>query len=111
MLWQKICAAEKEDVNDAVKSARDAFKGEWSNFLPQQRSKILRNIGDKLLENAELLGSIETKDTGKMFKETKFQANYIAEFYYYYAGLVDKIEGSTLPIDKPDMQVFTTRVP
>ena len=46
-----------------------------------------------------------------MLKETKFQANYIAEFYYYYAGLVDKIEGSTLPIDKPDMQVFTTRVP
>ena len=46
-----------------------------------------------------------------MFKETKFQANYIAEFYYYYAGLVDKIEGSTLPIDKLEMQVFTTRVP
>jgi aldehyde dehydrogenase (NAD+)/betaine-aldehyde dehydrogenase len=46
-----------------------------------------------------------------MYKETKFQANYIAEFYYYYAGLVDKIEGSTLPIDKQDMQVFTTRVP
>ena len=46
-----------------------------------------------------------------MLKETKFQANYIAEFYYYYAGLADKIEGSTLPIDKPDMQVFTTREP
>ena len=58
-----------------------------------------------------MLGTIETRDTGKMFKETKFQANYIAEFYYYYAGLADKIEGSTLPIDKPDMQVFTSREP
>ena len=109
--WATINAATKEDVNEAVKAASDAFKGEWSNFLPQQRSKILRAIGDKLLENAALLGSIETKDTGKIFKETKFQANYIAEFYYYYAGLVDKIEGSTLPIDKLEMQVFTTRVP
>ena len=109
--WAEIAAAEKEDVNNAVISASDAFNGEWSNFLPQQRSKLLRVIGDKLFENAELLGTIETKDTGKMFKETKFQANYIAEFYYYYAGLIDKIEGSTLPIDKPDMQVFTTRVP
>ena len=109
--WAKISAAEKDDVNSAVEAASEAFKGEWSKFLPQQRSKVLRNIGDKLLENAELLGTIETKDTGKMFKETKFQAKYIAEFYYYYAGLVDKIEGSTLPIDKPDMQVFTTRVP
>jgi len=109
--WAEISAAEKEDVNDAVKAASNAFHGEWSKFLPQQRSKVLRSIGDKLLENAELLGTIETKDTGKMFKETKFQANYIAEFYYYYAGLVDKIEGSTLPIDKLEMQVFTTRVP
>ena len=109
--WAEISAAEKKDVNNAVKAANDAFHGEWSKFLPQQRSRVLRAIGDKLLENAELLGAIETKDTGKMFKETKFQANYIAEFYYYYAGLVDKIEGSTLPIDKLEMQVFTTRVP
>ena len=109
--WAKINAANAEDVNDAVQAAVDAFNGKWSKSLPQQRIKVLRSIGDKLIENAELLGSIESKDTGKMFKETKFQANYIAEFYYYYAGLVDKIEGSTLPIDKHDLQVFTTRVP
>ena len=109
--WAKISAADAEDVNDAVQAAVDAFNSDWSKSLPQQRIKVLRSIGDKLIENAELLGSVETKDTGKMFKETKFQANYIAEFYYYYAGLVDKIEGSTLPIDKPEMQVFTTRVP
>ena len=109
--WANIAAAGEEDVNDAVNAASEAFKGEWSEFLPKQRSKVLRTIGDLLLENTDLLGKIETKDTGKILKETKFQANYIAEFYYYYAGLVDKIEGSTLPIDKPDMQVFTTRVP
>ena len=109
--WAEISAADINDVNNAVKAASEAFNGEWSKFLPQQRSKVLRTIGDKLIENAELLGTIETRDTGKIFKETKFQANYIAEFYYYYAGLVDKIEGSTLPIDKTEMQVFTTRVP
>ena len=109
--WAKISAANAEDVNDAVQAAFNAFNDEWSKSLPQQRIKVLRSIGDKLIENAELLGTIETKDTGKLLKETKFQANYIAEYYYYYAGLVDKIEGSTLPIDKPDMQVFTTRVP
>lgn len=109
--WAEICEANAEDVNDAVQAAYNAFNGQWSKSLPQQRIKVLRSIGDKLKENAELLGTIETKDTGKIFKETKFQANYIAEFYYYYAGLVDKIEGSTLPIDKPEMQVFTTRVP
>ena len=109
--WAEIAEAQEKDVNDAVNAAHEAFHGEWSKFLPQQRGNFLRAIGDQLKENAELLGTIETRDTGKMYKETKFQANYIAEFYYYYAGLVDKIEGSTLPIDKQDMQVFTTRVP
>ena len=109
--WATIAEAKSEDVNNAVEAAYNAFHGEWSSFLPNQRGEFLRAIGDQLKLNAELLGTIETRDTGKMFKETKFQANYIAEFYYYYAGLADKIEGSTLPIDKPDMQVFTTREP
>jgi len=109
--WTTIAEAKSEDVNNAVEAAHNAFHGEWSSFLPNKRGEFLRSIGDQLKQNAELLGAIETRDTGKMFKETKFQANYIAEFYYYYAGLADKIEGSTLPIDKPDMQVFTSREP
>ena len=50
-------------------------------------------------------------DTGKLFRETKTQANYIAEYYDYFAGLADKVEGTVIPIDKPDMQVTTTRIP
>ena len=46
-----------------------------------------------------------------MFRETKTQANYIAEYYEYFAGLADKVEGTVVPIDKEDMQVTTTRVP
>ena len=46
-----------------------------------------------------------------MFRETKTQANYIAEYYDYFAGLADKVEGTVVPIDKEDMQVTTTRVP
>ena len=109
--FAEICAAEEFEVNLAVEAATNAFKGDWSKLLPFQRSKYLRAIGDQLKDKAELLGTIETKDTGKLYKETKFQASYIAEYYYYYAGLVDKIEGSTLPIDKEDMHVFTSRVP
>ncbi|PPR42510.1 MAG: putative aldehyde dehydrogenase AldA [Alphaproteobacteria bacterium MarineAlpha5_Bin11] len=109
--WATFAESNSNDVNEAVEAAYNAFHGEWSKMLPSKRAYFLRCIGDQLKENAELLGSIETRDTGKLYKETKFQANYIAEYYYYYAGLVDKIEGTTLPIDKPDMQVFTTREP
>ena len=58
-----------------------------------------------------MLGEIETIDTGKLYRETKKQAVYIAEYYDYYAGLADKVEGTVLPIDKPNVQAITTRIP
>ena len=109
--WAVVPEATAKDVDKAVKSAQKAFEGKWSNLFPRERAKYLKEIANQLRENAELLGKIETIDTGKLFKETKTQANYIAEYYDYYAGLADKVEGTVLPIDKPNMQVITTRVP
>ena len=109
--WAVVPEASASDVDRAVKAAQKAFEGEWPKLLPRERGKYLRAIADKLRENAELLGEIETIDTGKLFRETKKQANYIAEYYDYYAGMADKVEGTVLPIDKPNIQAITTRVP
>ena len=109
--WALVPEASAKDVDKAVKAAQKAFEGEWPKLFPRERGKFLRKIGNQLRENAELLGKIETTDTGKLFKETNKQANYIAEYYDYYAGLADKIEGTVLPIDKPNIQVITTRMP
>ena len=64
-----------------------------------------------MAEKSEPLGRTESVDTGKMLKETRWQAKYIAEFFHFYAGCADKISGETLPIDKPDLFVFTNREP
>ena len=109
--WAIVPEASAKDVDKAVQAAQKAFGGEWPKLLPRQRGKFLRAIGEKLRENAELLGKIETIDTGKLFRETNKQAHYIAEYYDYYAGLADKVEGTVLPIDKPNIQAVTTRVP
>ena len=109
--WALVPEASAKDVDKAVKAAQKAFEGEWPKLFPRERGNFLRKIGNQLRENAELLGKIETTDTGKLFKETNKQANYIAEYYDYYAGLADKIEGTVLPIDKPNIQVITTRIP
>ena len=109
--WAKVPEASAEDVDKAVKAAHKAFEGEWSKLLPRDRAKYLRLIGQKLRENSKMLGEIETIDTGKLFRETNKQANYIAEYYDYYAGLADKVEGTVLPIDKPNVQAITTRIP
>ena len=80
-------------------------------MAPTQRGHCLRRLADLLAERSEELGTVETRDTGKLLKETRWQAKYIAEFFHFYAGAADKISGETLPIDKPDMFVFTNREP
>ena len=110
-VWATVPEANEKDVDKAVQSAQKAFENNWSKLHPKDRAKYLRLIADQLRENAEHLGKIETIDTGKLFRETKTQANYIAEYYDYFAGLADKVEGTVVPIDKPDMQVTTTRIP
>jgi (Z)-2-((N-methylformamido)methylene)-5-hydroxybutyrolactone dehydrogenase len=109
--WATVPEATYKDVDKAVKAAQKAFEKSWSNLHPRERARYLRSLANQLRDNAEHLGTIETKDTGKIFRETKTQANYIAEYYDYFAGLADKVEGTVVPIDKPDMQVTTTRIP
>lgn len=110
--WAEIPEATAGDVDRAVKSAHRAFsEGPWASATPTERGRHLRRLADLLADKSEELGRTETIDTGKMLKETRWQAKYIAEFFHYYAGCADKIHGDTLPIDKPDLCVFTMREP
>jgi acyl-CoA reductase-like NAD-dependent aldehyde dehydrogenase len=110
--WARIPEATAADVDRAVRAADRAFTtGPWAAMTPSQRGKCLRRLGDLLAERSEDLGRTETIDTGKMLKETRWQAKYIADFFHFYAGAADKISGDVLPIDKPDLLVFTNREP
>jgi acyl-CoA reductase-like NAD-dependent aldehyde dehydrogenase len=110
--WASIPEATAEDVARAVEAAHAAcFDGPWSRMSPTERGHRLRRLADLLAQDADRLGETETRDTGKMLKETRWQARYVSEFYHFYAGCADKIHGETLPIDKPDMFVFTQREP
>ena len=108
--WATIPEASAEDVAQAVQAAHRAF-GDWAATTPTARGQFLRNLADLLADKSEELGRIETIDSGKILAETRWQAKYIADFFHYYAGCADKIHGQTLPIDKPDLMVFTHREP
>jgi aldehyde dehydrogenase (NAD+) len=110
--WARVPEASAADVDRAVRAADRAFtSGPWAAMTPSQRGKCLRKLGDLLADRSEDLGRAETIDTGKMLKETRWQAKYISEFFHFYAGAADKIAGEVLPIDKPDLFVFTNREP
>ncbi|HBN31836.1 MAG TPA: carnitine dehydratase, partial [Rhodobacteraceae bacterium] len=111
-VWSRVPEATAEDVDRAVRAAhRAGTEGPWARMTPSERGKCLRKLAELLVEKSEELGRTESIDTGKMLKETRWQAAYIAEFFQFYAGCADKISGETLPIDKSDMFVFTKREP
>ncbi|WP_187430337.1 (Z)-2-((N-methylformamido)methylene)-5-hydroxybutyrolactone dehydrogenase [Roseobacter fucihabitans] len=110
--WAIMPEARADDVNAAVEAAAAAFMSqEWSGMTASARGKLLFRLADLIAQNAQSLAELETRDTGKIIRETSAQIAYVAEYYRYYAGLADKIEGAHLPIDKPDMEVWLRREP
>ena len=78
-VWSRVPEATEEDVNRAVGAAwRAGEEAPWKTMAPTQRGHCLRRLGDLLAGKSEDLGRIETRDTGKMFKETRWQAQYIS---------------------------------
>lgn len=101
-----------EDVELAVSAAQQAFtQGEWSQLTATVRGHYLRKLGDLIAERAAELAEIEVKDNGKLFAEMYMQLKYIPQWYYYFAGLADKVEGRVLPSDKPDAFNYTRYEP
>jgi len=106
--WAIMPEARETEVNCAVSAARRAFtQGQWPKLTATQRGKLLYKLADWVEENAGYLAELETRDTGKIIRETASQIAYVADYYRYYAGCADKLEGAVLPIDKADMQVWT----
>jgi (Z)-2-((N-methylformamido)methylene)-5-hydroxybutyrolactone dehydrogenase len=110
--WALIPRGGVEDANRAVEAAYRAFtEGEWPKLTATARGALLRKLGDLIAENAEHLAAIEVRDNGKLIAEMRAQLNYLPQWYYYYGGLADKIEGSVIPSDKPGMFNYTLYEP
>ncbi|SDN41593.1 aldehyde dehydrogenase [Ensifer sp. YR511] len=110
--WAEIPHCNSDDAVAAIEAAHKAFtRGPWSTMSATNRGKLMRKLGDLIARDAEKLASIETRDNGKLFAEMHGQLRYIPEWFYYFGGLADKIEGGVLPIDKPDLFTYTRREP
>lgn len=110
--WARMPAASAADVDRAVRAAHRAFiDSPWSRLQAGQRGRLLYALADLLAAQADELAALETADTGKIRRETRAQILYVAEYYRYYAGLADKLQGAHLPVDKADLEAYTRREP
>jgi len=110
--WAKFPRAGADDVDRAVAAARKAFtSGEWPKLTATQRGHLLRKLGDLIAERADDLAATEVRDNGKLLAEMGMQLKYVPQWYYYFGGLADKIEGAVTPIDKPEHFHYTRHEP
>jgi len=110
--WALIPRGNAADVDRAVRAAHKAFTtGEWPKLSASRRGVLLRKLGDLITEKSKYLAEIEVRDNGKLYAEMSAQTAYMAQWYHYYGGLADKIEGAVIPTDKADVFNYTRYEP
>ncbi len=111
-VWAQVARGNAEDVDRAVQAAKTAFDtGEWAQMRPTQRGKLLVRLAEIIEREAVRLGELEVQDNGKLIAEMGAQTRYLAEWYRYFGGMADKVEGAVLPSDRPGIFNFTRYEP
>ncbi|XP_072998504.1 aldehyde dehydrogenase family 2 member C4-like [Typha latifolia] len=107
-----VAAGDKEDVNLAVKAAREAFDhGKWPRMSGYERGRIMTRFADLIEQNVDELAALESLDAGKLFFLTKIvDIKASADALRYFAGAADKVHGETVKI-AGEFQGYTLREP
>ena len=99
------------DVDRCVEASRRALQGaEWKKMDPAQRGRVLNKMAAVTYEKAKELAVVESSNNGKTFREALSEIRYGAWTLEYFAGLTDKIEGTTIPVPGSRLN-YTLRQP
>ena len=111
-VWARLPRGRAADAERAVEAAQRAFLApSWSGLSATRRGELLRHLAQLIERDAEHLGSIEQRDNGKLIAEVSGQVKGVAQWFYYYAGLADKVGGDVVPINKADVFSYTRLEP
>ncbi|MCY0855536.1 aldehyde dehydrogenase [Cupriavidus sp. D39] len=110
--WAEVARGTAADVDRAASAADRAFRvGPWAELTATQRGALLRRLGDLIARDAERLAEFEVQDNGKLLAEMSGQVKYLPQWFYYFGGLADKIEGTVIPLDKKGYFNYTRSEP
>jgi aldehyde dehydrogenase (NAD+)/betaine-aldehyde dehydrogenase len=106
----EVSEAREADIDRAVEAARRAFPA-WKNMPAADRGRLLGKLADAIEADGDYLTTIECMDTGHPIRDTRILdlPRTIATFRYF-AGLADKIDGRTVPME-PGFLNYVTREP
>ena len=94
-----IASANLNDVDAAVIAARSCInQGLLSNCRPAERTALMLRIADEIRAIAEHAAELVVLENGKRLKDAKDELAEAARYFEYYAGMADKIEGTSIPL-------------
>jgi len=102
--------ATKDDVNAAVRAARDAFE-KWKKTPPPRRGELLLEAARIFRRKKEELGRVVTSEMGKVIAEGRGDVQEVIDFYEYAAGEGRRMFGETVPSELPSKMCLTIRLP
>jgi aldehyde dehydrogenase (NAD+) len=107
----QVASAGPADLDDAVRAARAALDGPWGTMSARERGRLVRRLGDRLLERVDEVARLETIHNGKPISESRqIEIPAAAECFEYYGGWSDKVMGETIPV-KGNHLTYTLREP
>ena len=108
-----VAYAGAEDVDRAVRAAREAFEdGRWSGIAAARRTSAMLALADAIDANADELAQLESLDNGKPVKLAKrVDVTLAAEHIRYFAGWPTRITGEVLPVAQKGMHCYTRKEP
>lgn len=109
-IWANVARGSKADVDRAVDAAGAALPL-WNRMKPAERGLLMMRVADLVEREAPRLATIEVRDNGKLYNEMFAQVRLVADWFRYYGGLADKLEGAVIPTGKPNMFTFTRYEP
>jgi aldehyde dehydrogenase (NAD+) len=109
--WARVPDGDATDVDRAVEAAHRALAGPWGEMTGTARGKLLYKLGEIIGREAENLAELEVRDGGKLVREMVGQMRALPDYYFYFAGLADKIQGEVVPTNKSNYFVYTRHEP
>lgn len=109
-LLAAVPAGSRQSIDTAVEAAKRALHGPWARIKPRDRGRLLWQAGEAIRAQADRLALVETLDSGKPLSAARGGVERSADYFCYYAGMVDKLEGSTVPLGD-DKVCYIEKVP
>ncbi len=102
--------SESEDVNKAVRAAKNAYE-KWRKVPAPQRGEIIRKATEILIKRKEELARIMTREMGKVLKETRGDVQEAIDTGLYAAGEGRRLFSYTVPSELRNKMAFVIRRP